>query len=291
MPITEINNVKINHMQLAYKGTGVAEDLVMVHGLAANMAFWMLDYAKYFSEFYRVTLYDLRGHGRSSVTENGYASYDMANDLGILLDTINIPKAHIMAHSFGGAVAINFACSNPARVASLVIADTHISSCRKNGGVNNPVLQSSLQQCGINLDVNDPYFGYKLLTEVARLRVADKQISKESFPWAEWIFGGNNKRSAESWLYLMDKTTAGAEFVSDDKLTTESLKKIICPSLLMYGDKSQAITSGNYLSDLWPHAEFVAIKNAGHFFPRVYPDLVKSHCDTFYSTVKVEALQ
>jgi hypothetical protein len=56
MPIINVNGAKINYSQLGYKGEGEAEELVMVHGLAANMAFWLGDYAKHFSQKFRVTL-------------------------------------------------------------------------------------------------------------------------------------------------------------------------------------------------------------------------------------------
>ena len=37
----------------------------MVHGMATNMAFWYFNYGLPLSKRYRITLYDLRGHGRS----------------------------------------------------------------------------------------------------------------------------------------------------------------------------------------------------------------------------------
>jgi hypothetical protein len=53
----------------------------MVHGLATNLAFWYIRYVSAFSKRYRVTLYDLRGHGRSSITDSGYTPKNMAVDL------------------------------------------------------------------------------------------------------------------------------------------------------------------------------------------------------------------
>ena len=43
------------------------------------------------------------------------------------LDRLGIERAHFAAHSFGGAVALNLACRNPGRFASLMLLDTHIS--------------------------------------------------------------------------------------------------------------------------------------------------------------------
>ena len=62
----------------------------MIHGLAANMGFWLQDFAPHFSERFWVTLYDLRGHGRSRLTKNGYTPDAMANDLRALLNSLNM---------------------------------------------------------------------------------------------------------------------------------------------------------------------------------------------------------
>jgi pimeloyl-ACP methyl ester carboxylesterase len=298
MPIAAINGTKINYMQLSYKGEGETEDLVMVHGLAANMAFWLQDYAKYFSQFFRVTLYDLHGHGRSEITDSGYKVRDMSNDLEDLLKHLEIKKAHFIAHSFGGAITLNIACSKPELFESLVLADTHISAGRQlekeAGWENKNAVAEVLQQCNIHLDINDPHFGYNLLTEVARLRVNGNEIPRNLFPWVEWIFGGNNKRPAEKWLQLIDNTAAKNELTADDKLSAERLVKINFPLLLMYGEKSQSMATGKFIAELLPDVEFAVVKNGGHFFPRAYPDLVKSLCDDFYlkqnEKIKVRAV-
>lgn len=290
MPIASINNTKLNYMQLAYKGEGIAEDLVMVHGLAANMAFWLQDYAKYFSQFFQVTLYDLRGHGRSDVPDGGYNVFDMSKDFEALLEHLGIKKAHFMAHSFGGVVALNLAIVRPEFFNSLVLADTHISAGRKLGKEvvweNRDAVAEVLRQCNIGLDVDDPYFGFNLLTEVARMRVDDIEIPKNLFPWVEWIFGGSNKKPAERWLHLMDKTLARTELTTDDNLSVDRLVKINFPLLAIYGDKSQSMATGKLIRDSLPGAEFYVVKNGGHFFPRAYPDLVKQVCRKFW---KVEA--
>ncbi|MEM6913379.1 MAG: alpha/beta fold hydrolase, partial [Pseudomonadota bacterium] len=55
-------------------------DIVFVHGLATNMAFWYASIAMAFSSVARVTLIDLRGHGRSSTPPSGYRAPDLAAD-------------------------------------------------------------------------------------------------------------------------------------------------------------------------------------------------------------------
>ena len=112
MPVAVVGGIRVNYLQLA-PDAGAAEDLVMVHGLATNLAFWYAPYATELAKRYRVTLYDLRGHGRSETPPAGYRAADLARDLRGLLDHLDIRRAHVLAHSFGGVVALNLACADP----------------------------------------------------------------------------------------------------------------------------------------------------------------------------------
>lgn len=286
MPIAQVNGTTLNYMQLSYKGSGETEDLVMIHGLAANMGFWLQDFAHHFSQRFRVTLVDLRGHGRSGTTPSGYNPENLAADLQSLLAHLEIKKAHIIAHSFGGVVAMHLAADNPALMSSLVLADTQISVGREQaqgtpweiGGT----IQKILDECNINLDTRHPYFGYQVITEVAKYRRDDKVIPEALYPWVGRMLDGNSKRTSERWLQLMEETTAEQELMGNDGLAEEKLLAICCPVLAMYGEKSHAMSTGRYLTSLWKQAEFISVPNGGHFFPKAHPDAVKSYCDNFW---------
>src|SRR4051812_15330765 len=133
MPIARVNGVNLNYLQVA-DAAHATEDLIMVHGLATNMAFWYLPYAPVFAKRFRVTLYDLRGLGRSEMTADGYTPQNLGADLAALMDHLGIARAHVVAHSFGGVVALNLARLDASRIASLVLCDAHISAVRRHAG-------------------------------------------------------------------------------------------------------------------------------------------------------------
>jgi hypothetical protein len=54
------------------------------------------------------------------------------------------------------------------------------------------------------------------------------------------------------------------------------------PILAMYGDNSQARLSGDRLRDVWPHAEFRRVRDAGHFFPITRADELIAACERFW---------
>ncbi|MFL5542204.1 MAG: alpha/beta fold hydrolase, partial [Longimicrobiaceae bacterium] len=113
----------VGGVHLHYAQTGRGPDLVMVHGLGANLAFWGLRIAPLLAREFRVTSYDLRGHGRSAAPPAGYTCADMAGDLLGLMEHLELAPAHLVGHSFGGGVALLAAALRPERVRTLVLAD------------------------------------------------------------------------------------------------------------------------------------------------------------------------
>ena len=285
MPIALVDGNRVNYLQLA-PDAGAQEDLVLVHGLATNLAFWYSPYATELSKRFRITLYDLRGHGRSAAPASGYRPDDLGRDLLGLLDHLRIRRAHVLAHSFGGVVALKLACAAPERVASLVIADTHIAAARGTGAGrdwrDSDRIQEILDESRIALDVRDPYFGYKLLTQVARLQQADAVVSAALAELvAPWL-GARGNRTAAQWLALMDRTSAEREITSDDGLDAESLRRLRFPIMALYGDRSQARFTGDELLKVWPQAIFRRVRDAGHFFPTTRSGEVLRMCQRFW---------
>jgi pimeloyl-ACP methyl ester carboxylesterase len=286
MPIATINGVKLNYVQLDDEAGSAREDLMMVHGLATNMAFWYFRYGLALAKRFRVTLYDLRGHGRSEMPATGYSPDILAADLAGLMDQLRIDKAHLMAHSFGGVVALNFACAHRERVRSLVLADSHFSAGRevqeREAWSLSQKVQPVLDRMEAGLSTSDPYFGPKLLTRVAQWQLHGKEVPAELVELVSPLLGRTGKRTSAAWLELIKTTSAEAEMMQDDGLALDRLRKLDFPIIAMYGDHSPARLSGARLLEIWPHAEFRRVRDAGHFFPTLRPEEVLSACLRFW---------
>jgi len=282
MPTALVNGARLNYLQVA-PGSAAAEDLVLVHGLATSLAFWYLPYASVFSERYRVTMFDLRGHGRSELTAGGYAPQAQAADLEGLMDHLGIERAHFVAHSFGGVVALGLARRAPARVSSLVLADTQVSATRHmpvGTWAHSRRIQTLLDRHDIDLDVQSPYFGYQLLTRVAEVILRDEDLPEELFELVGPPLARYPRRTAKRWLELIER--GQHELLGDDGLTPEVLRSLRFPLVAMYGDRSRACATSELMRTFWPHAEFVTIPNAGHFFPSSRAAEVIAACDEFW---------
>lgn len=286
MPVVNVNGVRLNYSQITCDNNQNCEDLVMIHGLATNLAFWGLHFASIFSKRYRVTLYDLRGHGRSEVTDCGYTPDNLAIDLQMLLDHLGIKKAHIVAHSFGGVIALKLACLYPDRISSLILADTQIAAIRnilknhtwKFGERIKPILIKN----NLASNINHPYFGYQLLTELARMQIIDNNLSPDLKTLLFHFKGQFGDRTAVRWLKLMNTTNAEKELMNDDKLSIQDLKKIKFPILAVYGENSQALLTGKSMLDVWPNADFRCVRDAGHFFPISRSGEFMNYCKQFW---------
>src|SRR5262245_46211066 len=127
MPTYSANGLRI-HVQQAGEGP----DVVLIHGLTGDLSIWFLCRAmQELGASHRVTAYDLRGHGYSDVTAEGYTSADHAGDLISLLDVLGIGRARLVGHSFGAVIALHAAALAPGRVEALVLSDPYFPGLRE----------------------------------------------------------------------------------------------------------------------------------------------------------------
>ena len=108
-------------MQLHIQIIGQGQPLVLLHGLFGSADNWGT-IAKHFSQHYQVISVDLRNHGRSPHSES-QTSPEMADDLLEVLDALGLEQVHLLGHSLGGKVAMQFATQYPERVSKLIVVD------------------------------------------------------------------------------------------------------------------------------------------------------------------------
>lgn len=98
--------------------------MVFVHGYGGYAKQWQYQ-LKAFSDHFRVIAYDLRGHGRSDAPYSRYTMAEMQADLDTLLAKLEVRQPFILlGHSFGGAIATEFAHRRPEAVSRLVLVAT-----------------------------------------------------------------------------------------------------------------------------------------------------------------------
>lgn len=103
--------------EVVYDVAGSGAAVVFLHGAFMERGSWAKQFEQFAKQF-RAVRYDIRPFGESSRPEK---AYNVPDDLLRLLDHLQIARAHLVGHSFGGSVAIDFALLHPSRVASLVL--------------------------------------------------------------------------------------------------------------------------------------------------------------------------
>jgi pimeloyl-ACP methyl ester carboxylesterase len=104
-----------------YLVAGAGEPVVLIHGLYSSARInWQLPGT--FSALaadHRVVALDLPGFGRSDkpATADAYGM-QWVEDVALLLDHLNLAKAHVVGYSMGGIVALKFIAEHPERVLS-----------------------------------------------------------------------------------------------------------------------------------------------------------------------------
>ena len=98
---------------------------VLLHGIPASSALWP-PACESLARRFRCVAPDLMGLGRSvpDPQRTGASVPDQARMVTELLDALDIERAHVVGHDFGGAVAQYLAVHHPARVERLVLADS-----------------------------------------------------------------------------------------------------------------------------------------------------------------------
>jgi len=100
------------------------ETLLFIHGAGGRSDHFQSQVA-YFSPRLRCVVPDLRGHGRSDHPPTAYTLDELMRDIDALVLALALPeKFTVIAHSFGGALAITYAATRPERVGKLILIAT-----------------------------------------------------------------------------------------------------------------------------------------------------------------------
>ncbi len=113
--------ISIGDCHLYYERHGAGFPVLFLSGLGGQATYWR-DQVPAFSKSFEVVLHDHRGVGQSDHSRISYTVERMAEDVIRLMDALALPKAHVVGHSTGGAIAQILAVEHPERLSSMVIA-------------------------------------------------------------------------------------------------------------------------------------------------------------------------
>jgi len=120
MPFINAGDLNIHYIENGTQG-GLGA-IVFVHGNWATSSWWEPVLASPLTKPWRGIAYDVRGRGRTSGPDSDYSIPSLAADLGSFIDALGIAAPHLVGHSLGSAIVMQFALDHPATVSSLTVA-------------------------------------------------------------------------------------------------------------------------------------------------------------------------
>jgi pimeloyl-ACP methyl ester carboxylesterase len=113
--------IDVGGVALHVRDTGTGEPVVLLHGWPDDGDLWTDQSATLAAAGYRVIAPDLRGFGASGKPAEvaAYAAPAQVGDVVGVLDALDVPRAHVVGHDWGAAIAWMTAALAPARVASI----------------------------------------------------------------------------------------------------------------------------------------------------------------------------
>jgi 2-hydroxy-6-oxonona-2,4-dienedioate hydrolase len=116
----ELRHVDVHGVRTRVLRAGSGPDLVLLHGTGGHLEAYARDIAGLAADF-RVTAYDMVGHGWSDLPDRPYTIDVLCDHLTGLMDALGIGTAHLSGESLGGWVAAWAAAHQPDRVGRMVL--------------------------------------------------------------------------------------------------------------------------------------------------------------------------
>lgn len=235
-------------MLLHFKQLGHGEPLVLLHGLFGSGDNWF-GIAPKLAEKFHIFAPDLRNHGHSP----HHAEMDfslMAADVEKFFAAQKIESAHVIGHSMGGKVAMQFALDFPACVKKIVVVDMAPRAyARAHDKIFAALLALDLAAFQTRTEIENV-----LAPEIPSLnlrRFLLKNLSRDDH--GKFIWKMNLRGVAENYSQL-GKVLSGGKVFSN-------------PALFIRGGKSDYIGTKDEaeILKLFPSAETQTITTANHW--------------------------
>jgi pimeloyl-ACP methyl ester carboxylesterase len=258
--------IHANGLDFHYQQAGEGRDVLLIHGVTGDLSIWFLCQAMgVLGRSFRVTAYDLRGHGYSDVVPSGYTSADQAADTIAIMDALSIDRAMLVGHSFGGVIALHAAVLCPDRVEAMVLSDPYFPALRHLEDVSRwghwQNFRAQAAEAGVTLSDEHWYDIGKFFDQV--LHLDGDQLLR--FRQAVGLPGLRR-------LLRLAETTCGDDAKSAAGLTDELIRGVTQQALAIFGEHSPFLATADYLAEHLPQCVKVLVPGAKHRAPEENPE-------------------
>jgi len=126
---------RVNGADLEYEVRGSGEPVLLVHGSHIARSYLPLVAQPSLTDRFMLIRYHRRGFLDSSGVQGPVSMADQAADARALLEHLDVRRAHVVGHSYGGSIALQLAADAPEIVHSLVLLEAALLSVPRAQGV------------------------------------------------------------------------------------------------------------------------------------------------------------
>jgi pimeloyl-ACP methyl ester carboxylesterase len=195
------------------------------------------------SKVYQVVAFDIRGHGRSSCSEQPLTYSLIADDMKQLLDHLNIKKAFICGYSTGGTIGLEFLLSYPEKALGGIVIS------------------------GMS-EVSDWFLKNRIMIAITLAKLKALPALALSTSWT------NTNTKSSFWRMLKEENKGSSQNIEEyykSSLSyncTDQLENIKNPVLLIYGQKDKGFYRyAKLLHEKLPQNELKWIQQVKHQLP------------------------
>jgi pimeloyl-ACP methyl ester carboxylesterase len=255
-------------MRVHFERAGAGSPLLLLHGIGSSSRSFRHQMDT-LSDAYDVIAWDAPGYGRSEDPAVPFTLEDLADEAVGLLDDLSIDRAHVLGVSLGGVIGQLMYHRHPARVRSLILADTTPGG----GALPEPTRSDRVRQRLESLE----RLGPRGMAEQRAPQLARPDASPELI--------------AELVEIMAEVRPAGyrpAAIALGQTDLTSVLGQIRAPTLVVHGecDRVVPLSTARELSAAIPGARLVVIPDAGHVANQEQPDAFNAAVRDFLSTAE-----
>jgi non-heme chloroperoxidase len=239
-----------SYTSLYHKQWGSGRPALFLHSWGLHSDLWQYQMIYLSDRGVRCVAYDRRGHGRSSDPGHGYEIDTLADDLGAVIESLDLKGVTLVGHSLGcGEIVRYLSRHGSGRIARIVLISPTLPFMTKTPDHPegfDPAISEGLRARAMS---DFP----RVLAETVR------PTGETSQPTYDWVFRMFEQASLKA---LLDCNRVGQQ--TDYRA---ELPKIAVPTLIIHGDKDLSAPlewTGRKTAALIPGSRLVVYEGAPH---------------------------
>jgi proline iminopeptidase len=278
-------HLQVGPARLYCRVVGEGPPIVVLHGGPDFDHTYLLPELDRLADVCRLVYYDQRGRGRSAqgVDPDDVTIQTEVADLDGLLDALHHESVAILGHSWGGALAMEYATRHPERVSHLILLNSapasaedarrlrqHFREARPPGDVERmeEIASSPAYRSG-DLDAEAAYYRLHFRIALWRPEQVDEIVGRLRAHFSEE--GILTARAIEERLYDDTWNREGYDLVP-------KLRCLVIPALVLHGeDDFVPLELVARIAEALPNGRLVVLPECGHFAYLESPAAFREH--------------